>query len=219
MASRSFVLSLNVDRPDPENRTFTHADPLAWTHANRTKILRALYTILIGGALNRPQGQVAKTRFKTWWRLIGWPVEYAAGLSGIKVDCTELLRAGEVGEEEASATSRALAILRKIWGSKPFTARAVVQELAKANSLIEDNADQAAELADALGELIGKALEKPTARSIGKLFQKHLTNRPAFIEDGNCVGILRKKSDDRANEYEIEIPGGDAAGEPWRAML
>ena len=126
---------------------------------------------------------------------------------------------GEVGEEEASATSRALAILRKKWGSKPFTARAVVQELAKANSLIEDNADQAAELADALGDLIGKVLEKPTARSVGKLFQKHLTNRPAFVEDGNCVAVLRKKSNDRANEYEIEIPGGDVAGEPWRATL
>jgi hypothetical protein len=139
---------------------------------------------------------VAKTRFKTWWRLIGWPVEYVAGLSGLKVDCTELQRAGEVGEEEASATSRALAILRKKWGSKPFTARAVVQELAKANSLIEDNADQAAELADALGDLIGKVLEKPTARSVGKLFQ-NFDDRPA------CRGELRgtPKSDDRANEY------------------
>ena len=96
MASRSFVVSLNVDRPDPENRAFAHADPLAWTQANREKILRALYTILLGGVLQRPQGQVAKTRFKTWWGLIGWPVEYAGGLLGINVDCTELLRAGEV---------------------------------------------------------------------------------------------------------------------------
>ncbi|WP_439407433.1 hypothetical protein ACNJX9_39460 [Bradyrhizobium sp. DASA03076] len=219
MASRSFVLALNVDRPDPENRTFTHVDPLAWTQANRTKILRALYTILIGGALNCPQDQVAKTRFKTWWRLIGWPVEYAADLSDLKIDCTELLRAGEADEEEASATSRALAILKKKWGSKSFTAREVVKELAKANSVIEDNADQAAELADALGDLIGKVLENPTARSIGKLFQKHLTNRPAFLEDGNCVAVLRKKSGDRANEYEIKTPGEDAAGKPWRATL
>ena len=82
MASRSFIVSLNVDRPDPENRAFTHADPSAWTQANREKILRALYTILLGGVLQRPQGQVAKTRFKTWWGLIGWPVEYAAGLLG-----------------------------------------------------------------------------------------------------------------------------------------
>jgi len=218
MASRSFVVSLNVDRPDPENRSFTHADPLAWTQANRAKILTALYTILVGGILQRPQGQVAKTRFKAWWGLIGWPVEYAAGLLGISVDCTELLRAGEVGEEEASASSRVLAILEKRWGGRTFTTRDVVKELAKATTLNEDDAETASELADALGELIGKALEHPTARSLGKLFQKHLTNRPAWIDDGNGVAILRKTAGNRANEYKIEIPGqptGDA--KPARA--
>ena len=56
MASRSFVVSLNVDRPDPENRSFTHADPLGWTQANRAKILHALYTVLVGGILQRPAG-------------------------------------------------------------------------------------------------------------------------------------------------------------------
>jgi hypothetical protein len=94
MTSRSFVVSLNVDRPDPENRSFTHADPVGWTQANRVKILSALYTILVGGILQRPQGQVAKTRFKAWWGLIGWSMEYAASLLGVKLDCTELLRAG-----------------------------------------------------------------------------------------------------------------------------
>ena len=211
MASRSFIVSLNVDRPDPENRAFAHAEPSAWTQANRAKILRALYTILIGGASLRPQAQVAKTRFKLWWSLIGWPVEYAAGLLGINVDCTELLRAGEAGEEEASAASRVLAILKKRWGGSTFTTRGVVKELAKVNSMIEDGAERAAELADALGELIGKTLENPTARSIGKLFQKHLTNRPAWIDDENCVAVLRKTSGNktsgkRANEYKIEIP-------------
>jgi hypothetical protein len=245
MASRSFLVSLNVDRPDPENRSFTHADPFAWTQANREEILRALYTILIGGASLRPQAQVAKTRFKLWWSLIGWPVEYAAGLHGINVDCTELLRAGESGEEEASATSRVLAILKKRWGGKTFTTSDVVKELARVNSIIEGGAERAAELADALGELIGKALENPTPRSIGKLFQKHLTNRPAWIDEGNCVAILRKIPGGRANEYKIEIPrqptghgkpgeaenvsagesrqkpanGGETTGEPWRATL
>jgi len=244
MASRSFIVSLNVDRPDPENRSFTHADPFAWTLANRAKILQALYTILVGGALQRPQGQVAKTRFKIWWGLIGWPVEYAAGLLSIKVDCTELLRAGEAAEEEASAASRVLAILKKRWGGKTFTTRDVVKELAKVNAMIADGAERAAELADALGELIGKALENPTARSLGKLFQKHLTNRPAWIEEENCVAVLRKIANDRANEYKIEIPrqptgdgkpgeaenvsgesrqkpanGGETTGGPWRATL
>jgi hypothetical protein len=197
-----------------------------------------LYTILVGGVLQRPQGQVAKTRFKTWWALVGWPVEYAAGLLGINVDCSELLRAGEAGEEEASAASRVLAILKKRWGDKTFTTPDVVKELAKVNASIANGADRAAELADALGELIGKALENPTARSIGKLFQKHLTNRPAWIDEGNCVAVLRKIPGGRANEYKIEItrqptgdgkPGGaenvsagesrEATGEPWRATL
>ena len=129
MASRSLMLALNVDRPDPENRTFEHPDPLAWTQANRPKIVRALYTILIAGAVNRPQHQEAKTRFKTWWTLVGWPMEYAAGLVGTSVNCTELMRAGEVGDEEASAASAALSILREIWGDRRFTAKDVVEAM------------------------------------------------------------------------------------------
>lgn len=210
MASRSFMLSLDVDRPDPENRNFKHADPLAWTEANRTKILSALYCILIAGALNRPQDQLAKTRFKTWWSLIGWPVEYAADLCGIKVDCTELMRIGENGEEEASAASRVLANLRKRWGDGgTFTTGDVVKELQKADSSFDSRADRAAELLDALGDLIGKPLERPTARSLGKLFQKHLTGRPAWIDDENCVAVLRKNAGSRANDYKVETSSVD----------
>jgi hypothetical protein len=215
MASRSFDLSLNVDRPDPENRSFTHADPLGWTQANREKILSALYTILLGGVLQRPQGQVAKTRFKTWWGLIGWPVEHAASLLGIKVDCTELLRAGETGDEEASATSRVLTILRQKWPGTCFTTREVVLALAHQNSLLdEDKAAQAEALSDALGELLGKPLERPTARSVGKLFQKHLTNRPAWIDDGNCVAVLRKIPGHAENKYEVVSNSPDEPGSP-----
>jgi hypothetical protein len=209
MASRSFVVSLNVDRPDPENRTFTHADPLAWTQTNRAKILTALYTILVGGILQRPHGQVAKTRFKPWWALIGWPVEYAAGLLDIKVDCTELLRLGESEEEEASATSRALTALYRQWECRWFTTRQLVLFLGERNSLLdEDKAARAEALFDALSDLIGKPLENPTARSLGKLFQKHLTNRPAFMDGENCSAVLRKVAPDKnkdGNKYEIVV--------------
>jgi hypothetical protein len=217
MASRSFLLPLNVNRPDPENRNFTHADPLAWTQANRAKILRALYTILIGGAMNRSQPQAAKTRFKIWWGLIGWPVEYAAGLLGIGVDCKELLRAGEFGEEEASAGSRALTAIREYWGDGTFTTRDVVLKLADLNSGFEDRAARAEALSDALGELIGKTLEKPTARSIGKLFQKYLTNRPVWIDDGNACAILRKTPGHDANKYQVDVstPGQSASSDEY----
>jgi hypothetical protein len=79
LASRSLTSRLAVNRPDPENRSFTHVDPLGWTEANRGRILAALYTILVGNprlhATNRPP---AETRFKAWWHLVGSAVEYAA---------------------------------------------------------------------------------------------------------------------------------------------
>jgi hypothetical protein len=209
MASRSFVVSLIVDRPDPENRSFTHADPFAWTQTNRAKILRALYTILVGGVLQRPQGQVTKTRFKTWWGLIGWPVEYAADLLGIKLDCSELLRANESTEEEASATSLVLTILRGRWKNNAFTTRDVVRAIENRNILTNPNADEAEELFEALGELVGKTLEHPTAYSVGKLFQKRLTDRPAWIEDGPSkklvIAVLRKNPGHQANSYKVEL--------------
>jgi hypothetical protein len=219
MASRSLMLALNVNRPDPENRKFAHADPLAWTQANRSKIVRALYTLLVAGALNRPKQQEAKTRFKTWWNLVGWPVEYGAGLIGTTVNCTELMRAGEVGDEEASAASAALTILREIWGDGAFTAMDVVKamtlEMHAWLAPTREDADKAkAEaIADALGELVGKRLDRPTAHSIGKLFQKRLVGRPAWIGDGQAVATLKKSTGHNANTYRIDVsaPGQDDA--------
>ncbi|MGA8695815.1 MAG: hypothetical protein WB689_18615 [Xanthobacteraceae bacterium] len=213
MASRSLMSALNVNRPDPENRDFAHPDPLAWTQANRPKILQALYTILIAGNLNRP-GQVAKTRFKTWWSLVGWPTEYAANLIDVTVDCIELLRAGEVGDEEASAVSVALGTLRDIWGAKEFTAREVVKAMTpepkfdgsygmpKAD---DEQRTRAEAIADALGELIGKRLDRPTAHSIGKLFQKRLVGRPAWIDDGKTIATLKKITGHNENSYKIDV--------------
>jgi hypothetical protein len=216
MASRSLMLALNVNRPDPENRAFAHADPLAWTQANRPKIVRALYTLLIAGAQNRPKQQEAKTRFKTWWNLVGWPMEYAAGLVGTTVNCTELMRAGEVGDEEASAVSAALTILREIWGEGTFTATDVVKAMTPeiqpwSTPTNTEEADKAEAIADALGELVGKRLHRPTAHSIGKLFQKRLVERPAWIGDGQTVAKLRKSKGHNANTYRIDlsVPGQD----------
>ena len=73
----------------------------------------------------------------------------------------------------------------------------------------EDKAARAEALFDALSELIGKPLEHPTARSLGKLFQKHLTNRPAFIEGENYSAVLRKLPPDKnkdGNKYEVVVP-------------
>jgi hypothetical protein len=213
MASRSLMLALSVDRPDPENRAFAHTDPLGWTQANRPKIVRAFYTLLIAGALKRPQQQEAKTRFKSWWTLVGWPVEYAAGLIGTAFNCTEVMRAGEAGDEEASAASAALSILREIWGSRAFTARDVVKAMtvepnfgAWSTATSGDNVDKsrAEAISDALGELVGRRLDRPTAHSIGKLFQKRLVGRPTWIGDGHIVATLRKSTGHSENTYHVD---------------
>lgn len=209
MASRSFVIALKVDRPDPENRSFVHPDPLSWSQANRAKILRAFYTILIGGASQRPKDQIAKTCFKVWWTSIGWPVEYAAGLLGINFNSSELLRAGEADDQEATTASRVLSILRKRWRDKPFTARQVKLALDAANAFVEESAERAQELADALAELTDKPIDKLTVRGIGKLFQKNLTDRPTWI-DGDVVAVLRKVAGHQENAYRVEVQQEDA---------
>jgi hypothetical protein len=174
--------------------------------------VRALYTLLVAGALNRPQQQEAKTRFKTWWNLVGWSTEYAAGMIGTTVNCIELMRAGEVGDEEASAASAALTIMREIWGDGAFTAMDVVKAMTPAmqawstsTNLEDADKTKAEAVADALGELVGKRLDRPTAHSIGKLFQKRLVGRPAWIGDGQAVATLKKSTGHNANTYRIDV--------------
>jgi hypothetical protein len=204
MASRSLMMALNIDRPDPENRTFEHADPIGWTEVNRPTIVRALYTLLIAGALNRPEQQEAKTRFEIWWNLVGWAMEYAASLIGITVNCTELMKAGEVGDEEATAASVALTAMHEIWGNDPFTAKEVVEALTSGHA---DDQAKAELIANALEGLDGKRLDRPTAHSVGKLFQKRLVDRPAWIGDGQTVAILKRSAGHNANSYRIQLSG------------
>jgi hypothetical protein len=137
-------------------------------------------------------------------------MEYAAGLIGLKVDCAELMRAGEVGDEEASAVAAALTILRQTWGAAKFTAKEVATAIAPATQNAASLAPKDSEdsdiakgeaIADALGELTRKRLDHPTAHRIGKLFQKHLVNRPAGLNDGQTVVVLRKSPGHAENTY------------------
>ena len=228
MASRSLMIALNVNRPDPENRDFKHPQPLDWTSANRAKILRALYTLMVAGALNWPQQQRAETRFKTWWSLCGWPVEHAAKLLKIDVDCAKLLRTGEIGDEEMSATANVYSIFHEIWKDKPFTAREVVAVLEPEDAGLprmrmswSEARARAEDLHDALGEIIGKRLEHPTGRSLGKLFQKHLVDRPAWVGDNEGVATLRKSTGHNQNTYRLEVEGSmpERQDDPYPATV
>ena len=72
---------------------------------------------------------------------------------------------------------------------------AAVDEAAKA---------QAEALADALGELDGRRLDRPTAHKIGKLFQKRLVGRPALIGNDQ-IATLRRTKAHQENTYRVEV--------------
>ena len=78
-----------------------------------------------------------------------------------------------------------------------------------ARSALTDSADgeiaSAGALADALGELAGKRLDRPTAHRIGKLFQKCLVGRPGWLNDGDVVAVLRNYQGHQENTYGIEV--------------
>jgi hypothetical protein len=140
LASRNLTVKFTADRPDPENRRYAHPGPEDWTEKNRAKILRALYTILLGNpTLAEPADADMKTRFKMWYRLVGSAVEHAAACA-VARRSGAVARAGEppkpelvdfaamfLGEEDASDDDASLADLlyamaRKWPGEEKFTA-------------------------------------------------------------------------------------------------
>jgi hypothetical protein len=81
LATRGLEVRLDTDRPDPQNRKFKHNAPLAWTMQDRARILKALYTLLLGNPmLKRPLDTAVPTRFKDWMRLCGSAVEHGAAI-------------------------------------------------------------------------------------------------------------------------------------------
>jgi hypothetical protein len=120
-ASRLLVTQLLSDSPRPENRIVARIDPVGWTMANRAKVLKALYTVLIYGGQNRLDGEVPLTRFKVWWRVVGWPVELAAQLYGPSLNFTfaDCFKANEEQDSQKNAVEDALRLLVRHFGSVP----------------------------------------------------------------------------------------------------
>jgi hypothetical protein len=135
LSSRRLTSPLAVDRLDPENRSFRHSDPIAWTYANRGRILRAMYIVLLGNPrLRCNEGLPPQTRFKVWYELVGSAVEHAAKMhaehvkalmmdahptckpgTGRPVDFKALFLEGESDEEQTSGLITVVRVLRQRW--------------------------------------------------------------------------------------------------------
>jgi hypothetical protein len=140
-ASRSLMARLAVNRPDPENRSFQHSDPITWTLDNQGEILRALYTLLLGNPQLTKAGRIPpRTRFKTWWTLVGSAVEHAARCLtefemahpggeqiATQIDMVKMFAVVEADDEEANTLSDVLEVLNARWPVSAFLAADVTQ--------------------------------------------------------------------------------------------
>ena len=139
LASRCLHARLSVDRPDPQNRSFTHVDPIQWTRDHRGEILRALYTILLGNPQLDPARAVEpKTRFKQWWSIVGAAIEHASdvyqghhpSIASEPVDFSKMLDASDEEDEDAVEMREVLAILEGFWpNGAEFNAADVFERL------------------------------------------------------------------------------------------
>lgn len=204
LASRSLLVRLEVERPDPENRPFRHPDPVGWTESNRGKILAALFTVLLGNpALDSESDKPAETRFKTWWRLVGAAVEHAAlrhaeHVGGLvtdplkncppaKVSFKDLFLSREADDEESANLADLLEALATKW---PKGASFQASDIAK---VANDQSEYVIESDKQLGAVVRDVLYPKalpslvvTPRSLGKALGKHV-GEPVARSDRTLV--------------------------------
>jgi hypothetical protein len=209
MASRSLMARMAVDRPDPENRVFKHADPIAWTEANRGRILSALYTILRGNPrLHADNPGPAKTRFKMWWHLVGSAIEYAAeqhDATTFPSDATgttscppktisfcAMLLDGEADEEQTSSLATVLDVMHSRW-PQGFKASDVATFAGQAR-------EEAIEFKAALEAASGKSLPIITATMVSWRL-KALKDAPVMV--GDDLLVLRYEPGKQGGVYAV----------------
>ena len=153
-------------------------------------------------------GQVAKTRFKTWWQLCGYPVELVAQLIGEKIDIASLLSAAEKGEAETTAAAEILKVLMdafpyavaqrngRVNDENKFFARDVSRLIAAGEKRSDGTEPQEADkeradrLRDAFSDLTGKRVMRTSAGAIGKLLNSRLAGRPVFVDIKDNLTVI-----------------------------
>jgi hypothetical protein len=196
LASRSLIVRLDVDRLDPENRSFRHPDPIGWTRANRAEILQAFYTVLLGNpTLDMPRDAPMKTRFKMWWRLVGSAVEHAAQCVGRELDFGKLFVEQESTEDE-DATSLA-EFLHSI--SQIFVGQFSAGDLSA--YLNQTNGDHAQTVREFMFPSLG-ANEKVTPKGVGKWLKAHIAEPAKHREE---TLVLRATMDKHDKVYMFRV--------------
>jgi hypothetical protein len=219
LSSRSLDIPLEVDRPDPENRDFVHADPIGWTRDNRGKILKALYTCLLANPAIRPgwNGKAA-TRFKDWWYTVGSAVENADRIycdrvkSDAKIVATppepisfQKLFLTQEGEEPHSADlADGLAILATLKGGGAFTAADVAKAVNDSTGTTL-SIENSASLRDLLYPGKTKLDHDVSPKSVGKRLALYV-GEPVWHVDQSIL-TLRARLEHKVWQYQVVRKG------------
>jgi hypothetical protein len=201
-SSRSLRTRLEVNQPDPENRQFTHADPMAWTLAHRGEILKALYIILLGNPQLQPgQAKERKTRFKTWWHLVGSAVETASAAlveaesyktpdkkTAATIDFGKVFADVEADDEESGGISRILEILNRTWPTLSFQASDIAKFIGSGDARTEEDRKALCEFFDPSGR---RGTEIPTI-TIGMRL-KTILDAPVYADDQTMTLIAPRE--------------------------
>jgi hypothetical protein len=186
LASRSLMVRLDVDRPDPENREFKHPDPITWTEDNRAEILQAFYVILLGNPkLDEPRNAPMKTRFKIWWRLVGSAVENAAKQVDETVDFEKLFLNQDEDSEDDVSLAEVLTTILDSWPGPPPTKKGDVCGSAtfKASDICGAINSQTHKAQETLREFFCPTLPdgaKASSVTVGKVLKGHV-DEPVYV--------------------------------------
>jgi hypothetical protein len=234
LASRALIIRLNVDRIDPENRSFKHPDPVEWTNDHRGEILASLYAILLGNprrSQKKSEREPETTRFKVWWDMIGSAVEFAAKQHKAlvedekhhfvyeprgepepgKVNFKSMFLASEDDEEQSASLASVLDVLRRKWSDDLFQAGDVVNTIFHASgnvsysaALAEEADTQAAAFKAALELTCGKPIPIVSAPAINWKLQA-IKDAPALV-DGKILVLKYQKPnrDGRDGGFKLE---------------
>jgi hypothetical protein len=215
---------LDIDLPRPEDRAVKHQDIVGWSEANRRKILRCLYTLLIYAGQNRPKDQVPRTGMKQWWTLVGYAVEVAAPLLDPPsiFDCVEEDKKLESVDGEAETIATILRLVQQAFGTDKFTARDVAEKIDRGTSFDSrwaNGLDPAAVDAEkALGIAFAEALTAAsvtqkklsfTSNVVGKILATRVVDQGQYLDDKRTIaGSLKWEVEHNARRFWLKIDRG-----------
>jgi hypothetical protein len=202
LASRVLEARLSTDRPDPENRRFKHPDPIGWTRANRIPILRALYTVLLGG---RERGREVPTRFKMWFKMVGARVERVMRLVERPVSFQAMFEKVETDDEETIGAAEVLSILRAQFPPHGATSAVIADQLRMLGDFLDDPWRE--RLRTGLEQLTGKMMPVVSATTV-TLRLKTLVDAPVRV--GAETLVLRYQSHHEGGGFKVEVIGVQA---------